>query len=394
MLPLSIFSILTFTILFTLASASATYNVVNFGARPDGKTDSTKAFLNAWASACSSAGQASIYVPLGNYLLASTTIFNGQTCKSNAITIRIDGTLLAPSDYRVLGNVKNWIIFQRVNGLSIYGGTLNAQGSALWACKATGKSCSTGVTSLEFSNSNNIFISGLASSNSQKFHIAINGCKNVKLQNLKVSAPANSPNTDGVHVSSSSGVTILNSRISTGDDCISVGPGTTNMWIEGTVCGPGHGISIGSLGKDMQEQGVQNITVTTTRFISTQNGFRIKTWAKPSNGFVKNVLFMHAIMDNVKNPIIIDQHYCDYRSNCPNQASGIKISDVTYEDIQGSSATQVAVKFDCSNKYPCSGIRLEDVALTYGGRNGITIKSSCANSIGSASGVVEPDSCL
>lgn len=70
------------------------------------------------------------------------------------------------------------------------------------------------------------------------------------------------------------------------------------------------GFSIGSLGANIQEQGVQNVTVKTVTFIGTQNGVRVKTWAKPSNGYVRGVLFQHATMINVQNPIIIDQDYC------------------------------------------------------------------------------------
>ena len=74
------------------------------------------------------------------------------------------------------------------------------------------------------------------------FHIVVNGCHNVKMQDIRVIAAKNSPNTDGIHVQLSSSVTILNSKIKTGDDCISIGPGTTNLWIENVACGPGHGI--------------------------------------------------------------------------------------------------------------------------------------------------------
>ena len=98
------------------------------------------------------------------------------------------------------------------------------------------------VQSLEFTNSNNIAITGLASLNSQMFHIVINACQNVKVQGVRVSAAGDSPNTDGIEVQSSTGVTILNSRIGTGDDCVSIGPGTSNLWIENVACGPGHGI--------------------------------------------------------------------------------------------------------------------------------------------------------
>lgn len=74
------------------------------------------------------------------------------------------------------------------------------------------------------------------------FHIVIDRCNNVKVQGVKVTAAGNSPNTDGIHVQLSSSVTILNSNIETGDDCISIGSGTTNLWIESIACGPGHGI--------------------------------------------------------------------------------------------------------------------------------------------------------
>ncbi|CAL5394742.1 unnamed protein product [Camellia sinensis] len=395
-------------------ATAVTYNVVNLGAKPDGKTDSTKSFLSAWDAACASANPTTIYVPPGRYLLHKAK-FYGEQCKNTAITIRIDGTLVAPSDYRAIGNGGSWLIFEKVSGVFIFGGTLDGQGPGLWACKASGKACPTGATgapsfqknakpsptiflsgvesflTLALYNSNGIVINGLTSLNSQMFHIAIDGCRNVKVQGVKVSAAGNSPNTDGIHIQLSSGVTISNSRIATGDDCVSIGPGSTNLWIENVACGPGHGISIGSLGWELQEPGVQNVTVKTVTFTGTQNGVRIKTWGRPSNGFVRGIVFQNLFMVNVQNPIIIDQNYCPHNNNCPGQNSGVIISDVTYQDIHGTSATAVAVKFDCSKKYGCKGIRLEDVNLTFRDQ---PAEASCVNVGGSTSGSVEPTSCL
>ncbi|KAF2325593.1 hypothetical protein GH714_030860 [Hevea brasiliensis] len=365
------------------------YNVLNYGATPDGITDSTEAFLAAWTQACGSINPATVYVPTGRFFLRNV-VFQGP-CKNNAILFRIDATLVAPSDYRVIGNAGNWLFFQYVNGVTVSGGVLDGQGPALWACKASGKDCPSGATSLGFSNSNNIEISGLISLNSQMFHVVINGCQNVKVLGVTVSASGHSPNTDGIHVQLSSGVTILNSRIRTGDDCISIGAGTTNLWIENAACGPGHGISIGSLGKDLQEPGVQNVTVKSVTFTGTQNGLRIKSWGRPSSGFARKILFQHAIMINVQNPIVIDQNYCPDNKNCPGQESGVKINDVTYQDIHGTSATEMAVNFDCSNKNPCTGIKLEDVKLTYKNQ---PADASCTNADGTASGFVQPSSCL
>ncbi|KAK9200521.1 hypothetical protein WN944_015719 [Citrus x changshan-huyou] len=351
------------------------------GSKSDGRSDSTKAFLAAWAKACGSTAASTIYVPPGRYLLHNV-VFQGQ-CRNNDITIRIDGTLVAPSDYRVVGDAGNWILFEHVNGVYIYGGILDGQGAGLWACKRSGNNnCPSGATTLGFSNSNNILINGLTSQNSQMFHVVTNGCHNVKVQGVRVSASGNSPNTDGIHVQSSSDVTILNARIGTGDDCVSVGPGTTNLWIENVACGPGHGISIGSLGKELHEAGVQNVTVKIVTFTGTENGLRIKSWGRPSTGFSRNILFQHALMKNVDNPIVIDQNYCPDNKNCPGKSSWVKISDVTYQDIHGASATEIAVKFDCSPKYPCSGINLEDVKLIYKNQ---PAEASCRNADGSAS---------
>ncbi|KAM3289307.1 polygalacturonase [Capsicum chacoense] len=388
----SFFLILFFSILFDLCIANDVmlHNVVNFGAKPNGKIDSSNAFLTAWDLACGSTKPSTIYVPRGNFLVKQVH-FRGK-CNNSEIIFRIDGTLVAPFDYNVIGNEKNWIFFQGVDGVSIVGGSLDGQGSGLWTCKASEKNCPSGATTLGFSNSNNVAITGLTSLNSQMFHIVINGCKNVKLQDVKVYAPGKSPNTDGIHVQLSSDISILNSIVSTGDDCVSIGPGTSNLWIQNIACGPGHGISIGSLGKDFEEAGVRNVTVRSVIFKDTQNGVRIKTWGRPSTGFVNNVLFQHVTMIDVENPIVIDQNYCPNNKNCPGQVSGVKVSDVTYQDIHGSSATRVAMKFDCSKRNPCRGIKLEDVNITY--KNEPAAQASCANVAGTTTGIIQPTSCL
>ncbi|KAL7170674.1 hypothetical protein ACSBR2_035536 [Camellia fascicularis] len=94
-----------FTIFFFHQSSSSstlpiTYNVLNLEAKLDGKTDSTKSFLSAWALACGSAQPATICVPPRRYLIGRPANF-GRQCKNSAITIRIDGTLVALSNYNV-----------------------------------------------------------------------------------------------------------------------------------------------------------------------------------------------------------------------------------------------------------------------------------------------------
>nr|GEX03957.1 putative glycoside hydrolase, family 28, pectin lyase fold/virulence factor [Tanacetum cinerariifolium] len=74
------------------------------------------------------------------------------------------------------------------------------------------------------------------------FHILLYASNNAKLQDVSILASETSPNTDGIHF-----ITFY---------------------------------SIGTLGWDFHEAGVQNITVKTTTFMGTQNGVRKKAWAR------------------------------------------------------------------------------------------------------------------
>lgn len=73
------------------------------------------------------------------------------------------------------------------------------------------------------------------------------------------------------------------------------------------------------------------------------------------------------------------------------QVSGIRIDGIKYQDIHGSSATPVAIKFDCSAKNHCTGLRLENVKLTY---NNQPATSLCSYAGGLTYGLVQPKSCL
>ena len=130
--------ILLLTSFSTLGMAA--YNVVNFGARPDGRTDSANAFLRAWARACSSRRPAVIYVPQGKFFV-SQALFLGP-CNNAALRILIKGTIIASSGY---GTSLKWLHFKNVQGVGIYGGVLDGQGQSLWACKMAGRSCPSGA---------------------------------------------------------------------------------------------------------------------------------------------------------------------------------------------------------------------------------------------------------
>uniref|UniRef100_A0A803MF11 Polygalacturonase-like n=1 Tax=Chenopodium quinoa TaxID=63459 RepID=A0A803MF11_CHEQI len=363
-------------VILNLKFVTATYNyydVVNLGAKPNSNSDSSKALEAAWNITCDSTGESTIHIPEGEYFVPKSLKFSGKGCQSSKINFVINRTLKAPSDFRVLQNSKTWVLFEHVNGLTLSGGVFDAAGAKLWNCKRSGKeACPRGVESLGFVNSQNIEINGITSLDSQLYHIGIDDCQNVNVKGVTISASGHSPNTDG-------------------DDCISIGPGTKILWIQDITCGPGHGISIGSLGKTLHEAKVHNVTVQTSTFINTENGVRIKSWGRPSDGFVSDVVFQHLTMENAQNPIIIDQNYCPNHKDCPGEVSGVRISDVTYDDIHESSSTSIAVKFDCSRKHRCLGIKLKNIKLTHENKQA---SSFCNNCEGSTFGNVQPKSCF
>lgn len=104
------------------------------------------------------------------------------------------------------------------------------------------RACPRAWQSLTVLNSRDVVIRGLRSVDSELYHVVIDGCERVAVEDVGIVAPGSSPNTDGIHVQASSGVTVTRASIQTGDDCVSVGPGTANLRVEHVSCGPGHGI--------------------------------------------------------------------------------------------------------------------------------------------------------
>lgn len=134
------------------------------------------------------------------------------------------------------------------------------------------------------------------------------------MSNIRISAPGDSPNTDGIHIGDSTNINIFHSTISTGDDCISLVSGSKGINVSDVFCGPGHGISVGSLGRSKDEETVKGLMVKNCTFTNTTNGVRIKTWAPSNVGLASSFIFEDIIVNDAYNPIIIDQQYCPSRS--------------------------------------------------------------------------------
>ena len=373
------------------AGGGIVVDVTKHDAKADGQTESAQALIRAWNEACKSSGPAKLVIPPGKFM-AGEVVFAGP-CTAKPVTIELQGTLLARSDLSLFTR-NTWISVENVDGLEINGGgTFNGQGELSW--KHSDKSHDTEnrlPDSVVFSKVANAVVRDVNFVNSKGFHMKItSGSQNFRVQNLTITAPGDSPNTDGIHISKSQQVNITETKIGTGDDCISIGDGNTDVFVSKIECGPGHGISIGSLGKRETETDLKGVTVTNCTLTGTTNGARIKSYRASPKLQASGIVFEDIIMNQVQNPIIIDQNY-----NSKNKAEGsnVKLSDVHFRNIRGTSATGVAVALHCSESNPCEGVELADIDFTLcPTAKGGPISSACENAKATFTGKQNPAGC-
>ncbi|KAK4748931.1 hypothetical protein SAY87_015517 [Trapa incisa] len=341
---------LIFSVLFGLIATSAAtspkqFNVDDYGAKGDGGDDS-EAFVKAWDDFCSTQGSV-LLVPMNRTYHLKPIKFSGP-CKSE-LRLQIYGTIKASphlSDYKE--GERHWMMFENLNDFVVEGrGRINGNGRKWWqrSCKVNkSMPCKAAPTALTFYKCNNLRVTDMIIQNAQQMHLIFQKCKNVKALNLLVHAPENSPNTDGIHITDTENILIKNSVIRT----------------------------------DNSAAYVSNVLVNRARISGTTNGVRIKTW-QGGSGYAKNIVFQNIVMRNVSNPIIIDQNYCDQEEPCHQQASAVQVSNIVYKNIRGTSASEVAIKMDCSKSHPCSGIRMVDIGISRVSSAAGTAKSAIAN---------------
>ncbi|GMN27813.1 hypothetical protein TIFTF001_001812 [Ficus carica] len=254
------------------------------------------------------------------------------------IKVELQGTLQAPTNPSGFKEGDGWVTFISVDGLTLAGGgTFDGQGKAVWGKHCShNKYCGKLPINIRFDFVTNSLIQDIISLDSKQFHINVLGGENVTFSHVRVIAPENSPNTDEIHIGRSIGINIKDTTIQTGDDCISLGDGSRQISITNVRYGSGHGISN-------------------------------KTWPDSHDGLASNMHFEDIIMENVGNPVLIDQEYCPWNQCNAKVPSRIKISHVSFKNIRGSSASALAVNLACSSRFPCEDVKIADIDLQYNG---------------------------
>ncbi|ONI26777.1 hypothetical protein PRUPE_1G045000 [Prunus persica] len=358
-LKLSLLAMLLFLLLASTSKAHASvFDVMSatYSAKPG--SDVSKALAKAWSDACASPSR-DIQVKRSNFQ------------RSLPIEMQVRGTLQALADAGQLTRPDTWVGFQYIDMLTLSGGgTFDGQGALAWGqndCHKN-KNCKPIPINLRFEFLTHSKVQDITSLNSKN-----------TFQHLTITAPDESRNTDGIHIGASTSINITHAKIGTGDDCASIGDDSHQITVTDVTCGPGHGISIGSLGRYKEEKDVTGIIVKNCTLTNTQNDVRIKTWPdSPSPSTASDIHYEDITMVNVSKPILIDQLYCPYTRCDQKPPSKVKISNVSFKNIRGSSFTPLAVKLVCTRGIPCENVELTNIDLTYGGDQG-PLTSLCSN---------------
>ncbi|KAL9332836.1 hypothetical protein ACSQ67_002446 [Phaseolus vulgaris] len=360
--------------------SSLTFNVLSYGATGNGHTDDTQAFLKAWKDVCGATrNNVKLLIPDNKMFLLQPLSFKGP-CNPATIEVLLEGTVTAPESVRVwkfLDDRRKWIQFSDISGLVMKGGgQIDGQGAAWW----NSNDVSNRPTALHFHNCKDVRLSSIHHKNSPRNHISIDTCNSLEISHIHISAPEESPNTDGIDISGSSNIFIHSSHIQTGDDCIAINSGTSLVNISDIFCGPGHGISIGSLGRNGEDARVEEIYVRNCTFVGTSNGVRVKTW-RGGRGYARKIRFEDIKVVGVKQPVIIDQEYSSIEME--SERSAVKISEVSYRNVKGTSSSDSAVELSCDPNVGCSEILMEDISISK--EDGSVATASCTNAHGTSS---------
>ncbi|XP_074318185.1 exopolygalacturonase-like [Silene latifolia] len=372
--------LILFDLSFSLGQSDIkVFNLKDYGAVEGGNVDISQALLRAWNDACKWKGRSRVEIPRGATYLVNPVQLKGPC--SGPTGFRNMGTLKAPRGLRG----QSWIEFQYIDRLAVYGtGIFDGQGPP----KMAGPNL---PTLLRYSFVTNSKLQKVKLINSQSTHFHLFKCNKITIRKVVISSPGDSPNTDGIKIGNSEGINIVDTTIASGDDCVAIITGSKNITVTRVVCGPGHGISIGSLGTSPNDQ-VEQVVVQNCKIFDAMNGLRIKTWATNMPGRINNILYQDISLINVDNPIIIDQNYCPSRT-CSKANSGIQISDVKFINITGTSQTIDAVNLQCSGSNPCKSIELKNIDITYVKGVNNTV-STCSNVREQAFGLQIPKPCI
>ncbi len=363
-----------------------------YGARADGVTKDTRA-IQAAIDDCAAKGGGVVTLTKGVYLSAPIVLKNNIT-----LDVAAGVTLLGSPDhgdypqatvFRAPG-MQSLITSVNAHDVAITGkGTIDGNGKSWWR-DARGERPS-GIMGqivfrprlIVFDHSKHIRMNGVTVQNSPSWQIIPYYSDDVVIRDVKVLAPADSPNTDAIDPFSSSNVVIDHVTADVGDDNVAIKSGkidspgpdapSRNITITDCIFLHGHGLSIGS----ELAGGAQNIRAERIHFKGTDQGIRIKS-NRDRGHDVSHLFFKDIDMEGVKTAILISEYYPNVEPPADNRPQPIGrltpfFHDFHIENVIVRSSKVAAVIYGLPES-PVKKLTMKNVVLT--GARGMTISDA------------------
>ena len=390
-----------------------------FGGKPDGKFDNTKAFADAFAKIEKSGG-GKLTLSKGQWLTGPIEIPGDTTLEISEgaeVFFIADPNLYPPAFTRWEG-VECYAMHPLIHAsgkknVTICGkGTVNGNGQPWWNLRKEkanqkepiedyekalaklnpgyenqpggggGRECQFLRPSfIEFINCENVTLEGITVKDSPFWTIHPLYTKKLTMRNLHVENPYTAPNTDGIDIDSCEDVLVENCFVSVGDDgiCIKSGSGpdgirvnkpTKNVTVKNCTVRDAHGgIVIGS----ETAAPISGITAEDCDLSGTDRGIRIKS-RRGRGGDIFDVTLKNLTMDDTLCPIAINMYYkCGIKDTksplfslekLPVTAETPKIHEVKISGIKAKGCKASAGFIVGLPESPITGLEISDCDIS------------------------------
>lgn len=339
-----------------LSSKSTICNVLDYGGVADGETDIGPAITKAYSS-CVSGKAATLYVPEGNYSLATGVKLSG----ASGWAFQLDGLITLTSDGDFGGNA---ILIETGSDIEFFSsnnlGAINGQGYVMRR-----DDTSQNARLLRFVNTSEVSIHNVILIDAPTFHLVLNSVSNIDVYYITIRG-GDIGGTDGIDIICTDNCYLHEFEVTNRDECVSVKSPSNNVLIEEAYCNHSGGMSIGSLTADIDDASdaaaVSNITMRNVYATQCTEMLMIKTYpgGNGAEGYVKDSLFENFFGYDTTYALDIDQYW---QSKTTPDTGAVALSDLTFRNWTGSLANGIqrgAVIIRGSDIVPLQGITLED----------------------------------
>lgn len=390
-----------------------TFNVVEYGAKSDASSLSTRAFQRA-VNAAREAGGGTIYVPPGKYISGPIELFSNMTLDIEAgATIDFPVAPLPLVKGRYLG-VEALVPMPLVGGHDVENVTVTGRGvlttadyqawgkaygppehsksgnanGPLWQHLLDDLEAGKPVSEQEYRNAarelrpsficfkkaKNELVENVRIVGGPDFVIHLLYSENAIVRNVMVEAYPGA-HANGIVIDSSRSVHISDDYIDTGDDGIAIKSGkdadglrvnrpTEDVTITNCTVHHAHGaVVIGS----ETSGGIRNVTASNITADGTENGIRIKS-RRGRGGVVEDIRFDNWTMENVGTGIVLTSYYV-MGGEAPTAKEPVSIRTPVFRKIAISGitidhATKAAVEIEGLPEMPIASLHLRDILAT------------------------------